>query len=130
MAFFESSENRSAVPGVTIKEHTHMRIARTAKTRSTAKTSDHRSASRNNSGQRRSLSAWKLIFFTLTWILYAFFCSVLTAGLVLWVHLPLQLGMLHWLFTVLFPLAYLTGPAKFLALLNSLLKAIWSSRSS
>jgi hypothetical protein len=107
-----------------------MRIARTAKTRSTAKTSDHRSASRNTSGQRKSLSASKLIFLTMAWILYAYFCSVLTAGLVLWAHLPLQLGMLHWLFTVLFPVAYLAGPAKFLALLNSLLKAIRSSRSS
>ena len=107
-----------------------MRIARTAKTRSTAKTSDHRAASRNTSSQRKGLSAWKLIFLTLAWILYAYFCSVLTAGLVLWAHLPLELGILHWLFTVLFPVAYLVGPSKSLALLNSLLKAIRTSRSS
>jgi hypothetical protein len=107
-----------------------MRKARTAKYRSTAKTSDHRSVSRNASGQRKSLSAWKLIFLTLAWILYAYFCSVLVAGLVHWVHLPLQLGILHWLFTVLFPVALLAGPSKSLLLLNSLLKAIRSSRSS
>jgi hypothetical protein len=107
-----------------------MRIARTAKARSTAKTSDHRSVSRNTSGRRKSLSAWKLIFFTLAWILYALFCSVLTAELVLWVDLPLQLEILYWLFTVLFPIMLLVGPSKFLALLTSLLKAIQSLRSS
>ena len=37
---------------------------------------------------------------------------------------PLSLGTLHWLFTVLFPLALVVGLSGFLSLLNTLLRAI------
>jgi hypothetical protein len=101
-----------------------MTKARTKEVRSNAKISAYRLPSRSSSGQRKRLSTWKFTFLALTWILYTSICSAVTAMLIVRFDLPLTLGMLNWLFTVLFPMAYLVGPSKFLSLLKSFLQAI------